>query len=72
VLQKNAELGSAQKHAAPAESSNSLLPDTLGEENFGIATENEVITRETLSILSDLISLQKRPLMATNTEVGER
>ena len=72
VLQKNAELGSAQKHAAPAESSNSLLTDTLGEESFGIAPENEVITRETLSILSDLISLQKRPLMATNTEVGER
>jgi hypothetical protein len=72
VLQKNAELGSAQKHPVSAESSNSLLTDTLGEESFGIAPENEVITRETLSILSDLISLQKRPLMATNTEVSER
>jgi carboxyl-terminal processing protease len=72
ALQTNAELGAARKHAVPAEYSNSLAPDTLGEEDFGIATENEAITRETLNILSDLISLQKRPLMATNTEVGER
>jgi carboxyl-terminal processing protease len=58
-LQKYGELGAARKHAVPAEYSNSLVPDTLGEEDFGIATENEAITRETLNILSDLISLQK-------------
>ena len=70
--QKNSTLASAQKEAVPAEYSNSLLPDTLGEEDFGTAMENEAIARETLNILSDLIGLQKRPLMATNAKVGER
>jgi C-terminal domain of tail specific protease (DUF3340) len=72
ALQQKAELGSAQKHPVPAdaaECSDSLTPHTLGQEDFGTATENEAITRETLNILSDLVSLEKTPLMATNTEI---
>ena len=41
---------------------NSALP---GESDFGTATENDALTRETLNILSDLVSLQRTPLMAT-------
>jgi carboxyl-terminal processing protease len=72
ALQQKAELGSAQKHPVPAdaaECSDSLTPHTLGQEDFGTATENEAITRETLNILSDLVSLEKTPLMATNAEI---
>jgi carboxyl-terminal processing protease len=46
----------------PAQTSGNLLP---GESNFGTATENDALTRETLNILSDLVSLQRTSLMAT-------
>ena len=45
-----------------AQISGSLLP---GESDFGTATENDALTRETLNILSDLVSLQRTSLMAT-------
>jgi carboxyl-terminal processing protease len=64
---RRAEPGTAWKRAMPdenAQASNSLLP---GESDFGTATENDALTRETLNILSDLVSLQKTPLMATTT-----
>ena len=70
-LERKGELEMAKKHAVPAgtvECSNSLFPGIPGEKDFGIATENEAITRETLNILSDLISLERIPLMATNAE----
>ena len=45
-----------------AQTSGNLLP---GESDFGTATENDALTRETLNILSDLVSLQRTSLMAT-------
>jgi carboxyl-terminal processing protease len=59
-------LAKAGKGAVPEEAaypSNSLLP---GEREFGTETEKDAIRRETLNILTDLISLKKGPLMATN------
>ena len=61
------EPGTAWKRAVPdvtAQVSNGLLP---GESDFGTRTENEALTRETLNILSDLVILQRTPLMATTT-----
>jgi carboxyl-terminal processing protease len=43
--------------------SKNLLP---GESEFGTAAENEAITRETLNILSDLVSLRRTPLVVNN------
>jgi carboxyl-terminal processing protease len=64
---KKAEPGTTWKRAVPDEiaiTSNSALP---GESDFGTTTENDALTRETLNILSDLVSLQRTPLMATTT-----
>jgi len=64
---KKVETGLLWKRTVPdvtAQISGSLLP---GESDFGTATENDALTRETLNILSDLVSLQKTPLMATTT-----
>ncbi len=64
---KKVETGLLWKRTVPdvtAQISGSLLP---GESDFGTATENDALTRETLNILSDLVSLQKAPLMATTT-----
>jgi carboxyl-terminal processing protease len=64
---RKAETGLLWKRTVPdltAQTSGSLLP---GESDFGTATENDALTRETLNILSDLVSLQKTPLMATTT-----
>jgi carboxyl-terminal processing protease len=70
-LERKVELEMAKKQAVAAEAaecSNSLLPGLPGEKDFGIATENEAITRETLNILADLVGLERKPLMATNAE----
>jgi carboxyl-terminal processing protease len=64
---RKAETGTVWKRTVPdvtAQTSGSLLP---GESDFGTATENDALTRETLNILSDLVSLQRTPLMATTT-----
>ena len=53
---KKAEPGTTWKRAVPDEiaiTSNSALP---GESDFGTATENDALTRETLNILSDLVT----------------
>lgn len=66
-VDKKVETGLFWKGTVPdvtAQISGSLLP---GEIDFGTATENDALTRETLNILSDLVSLQKTPLMATTT-----
>jgi carboxyl-terminal processing protease len=66
LINTKAELGTARKGAVPDETvqtSNSVLPS---ERDFGTATENDAIKRETLNILSDLVSLKRTPLMATN------
>jgi carboxyl-terminal processing protease len=65
-LTNRSELATAAKGVAlgePAHTSDSLLP---GERDFGTVTENDAITRETLNILSDLVSLKRTPLMATS------
>ena len=66
LINRKAELGIARKGAVSdetAQTSNSLLP---GESDFGTATENDAIKRETLNILSDVVSLNRTPRMATN------
>jgi carboxyl-terminal processing protease len=66
LINRKEELATVGKAALPdetAHTSNSLLP---GERDFGTATENEAVTRETLNIISDLVSLKRTPLMATN------
>jgi hypothetical protein len=70
-LKRKANLGTAKKHTVPEDMeqfSNSLLPGILGKNDFETATENEVITRETLKILSDFVNLKRTPLMATSVE----
>jgi carboxyl-terminal processing protease len=64
-VDRKVETGLLRKGTMPdvtTQASGSLLP---GESDFGTATENDALTRETLNILSDLVSLQKAPLMAT-------
>ena len=71
LINGKAELGTATKCTVPdetAQTSTSLLP---GESDFGTATENDAITRETLHILSDLVSLKRTPLMATSAEARQ-
>jgi carboxyl-terminal processing protease len=66
LINRKEELATAGKGAVPDETghaSNSLMP---GEREFGAATENDAITRETLNILSDLVSLKRSSFMATN------
>jgi carboxyl-terminal processing protease len=67
LTEAKADLEIDEKSAAVADetahTSKNLVP---AERDFGTATENEAITRETLNILSDLVSLQRTPLMATN------
>jgi carboxyl-terminal processing protease len=68
LIDQKAELGTARRPAVsvePAEVLNSLLP---GKSDFGTATENDGITRETLNILTDLVSLKRNRLMATRAE----
>ena len=73
LIKGKAELRTAQKHAVPdaddtAQCPNSLHPGIPGENDFGTATENDAITRETLNILSDLVGLKRTPLTATHAE----
>jgi len=66
LINKKAKLATAEKGVGPdetADTSKNLLP---GERDFGTAAENDAIKRETLNILSDLVSLKRTPLMATN------
>jgi carboxyl-terminal processing protease len=66
LIHTKVELGTARQGAGSGETAhaaNSLLP---GERDFGTTTENDAITRETLNILSDLVNLERTPLMATN------
>jgi carboxyl-terminal processing protease len=66
LIKTKTELATAGKGAVPNETaynSKNLLP---GERDFGTAAENDAIRRETLNILSDLVSLKRTPLMATN------
>jgi len=64
-LKRKAKLGTAQKHSVQnetAESANRLLPGIPGADEFAMTMENEAITRETLNILSDFVSLNRTPL----------
>jgi carboxyl-terminal processing protease len=67
LADRKAETGTVWKRTVPdvtAQTSDTLPP---GESDFGTATENDALRRETLNILSDLVSLQRTPLMATTT-----
>jgi carboxyl-terminal processing protease len=64
---RKAETRAVWKRTVPdvtAQTSDSLPSD---ESDFGTATENDALRRETLNILSDLVSLQRTPLMATTS-----
>ncbi len=68
LINREADRGTARKYPVSdetAHTSDSLLP---GESAFGAATENDAITRETLNILSDVVSLNRTSLMATNED----
>jgi carboxyl-terminal processing protease len=66
LVNTKTELTTAENGVVPDErafTSKNLLP---GERDFGSAAENDAIRRETLNILSDLVSLRRTSLMATN------
>jgi carboxyl-terminal processing protease len=70
-LRRNTNPEAVQKHAVADETtqcSNSVLPNIRWDNDLEIATANEAIARETLHILSDLVNLERTPLMATRTQ----
>jgi len=65
---RKAELVTTRKGVVSDETEQTLASLLSGEIDFATATENDAITRETLDILSDVVSLNRIALMATHVE----
>jgi carboxyl-terminal processing protease len=68
LVNRKAELVTTRKGVVSDETEETLTSLLPGESDFATATENDAITRETLNILSDVVSLSRIALMATHVE----
>jgi carboxyl-terminal processing protease len=68
LIDRKAELETRRKGAVSDEVEKTLTTLFPGESDVATATENDAVTRETLNILSDVVSLNRIALMATHAE----
>jgi carboxyl-terminal processing protease len=68
LIDRKAELETTRKGVVSDEVEKTLTSLLSGEIDSATATENDAITRETLNILSDVVSLNRIALMATHAE----
>jgi carboxyl-terminal processing protease len=68
LINRKAELVTTRKGVVSDETEQTLTSLLPGESDFATATENDAITRETLNILSDVVSFNRIALMATHVE----